>query len=101
MNGMVSIMENYYSKYSNPSTNSILSLLIFAMSLLVFSNVAFAENQLSDIKVSALPDDQVEITLNFSSAPGEPLAFTTDNPARIALDFADTDLSISDRFPRY
>lgn len=91
-------MENYYSHYSNPSLKSIISMLIFALSLLIFSNVAFAENQLSDIKVSSLPDDQVEITLEFSSTPAEPLAFTTDNPARIAFDFADTGLSISDRF---
>ena len=98
MNGMVSIMENYYSHYSKPTSKSIFTSLIFVLSLLIFSNVAFAENQLSDIKVSSLPDDQVEITLEFSSAPAEPLAFTTDNPARIALDFADTDLSIKDRF---
>ena len=98
MNGMVSIMENYYSQYSNPPSKSIISLLVFALSLLIFSNVAIAENQLSDIKVSALPDEQVEITLEFSSTPAEPLAFTTDNPARIAFDFADTGLSIKDRF---
>ena len=91
-------MENYYSHYSKPTSKSIFTSLIFVLSLLIFSNVAFAENQLSDIKVSSLPDDQVEITLEFSSAPAEPLAFTTDNPARIALDFADTDLSIKDRF---
>ena len=91
-------MENYYSKYSKLSLKSILSLLTLVLCLLIFSNVAFAENQLSNIKVSSLPDDQVEITIEFSSAPAEPLAFTTDNPARIALDFADTSLSIKDRF---
>ena len=73
-------------------------MLLFSLSLLVFSTLAIAESELNNIKVSALPDDQVEIILEFDSAPAEPLAFTTDNPARIALDFADTNLSIKDRF---
>jgi type IV pilus assembly protein PilQ len=73
-------------------------MLLTGISLLMFSAGVYAENQLNDVKVAALPDDQVEITLVFDSAPSEPLAFTTDNPARIALDFADTDLAVKNRF---
>lgn len=95
---MVSIMEIYYSNYSKPSIKSVTSTLLIGISLLFFSAAIHAENQLNNVKVSALPDDQVEITLAFSSAPSEPLAFTTDNPARIALDFADTNVALKNRF---
>ena len=73
-------------------------MLLIGISLLMFSAGVYAENRLNNVKVAALPDDQVEITLVFDSAPSEPLAFTTDNPARIALDFADTDLAVKNRF---
>jgi type IV pilus assembly protein PilQ len=95
---MVSIMEIYYSNYSHPSIKSVTSTLLIGISLLFFSAITHAENQLNNVKVSALPDDRVEITLEFNSAPTEPLAFTTDNPARIALDFADTNVAIKNRF---
>lgn len=70
----------------------------FLLVALLFSNASFAENKLTDIKVAALPDDNVEITLEFDTAPAEPISFTTDNPARIALDFANTGLAIKNRF---
>ena len=73
-------------------------MLLTGISLLLFSAGVYAENQLNNVKVAALPDNQVEITLMFDSTPGEPLAFTTDNPARIALDFADTGLAVENRF---
>lgn len=73
-------------------------MLLTGISLLLFSAGVYAENQLNNVKVAALPDDQIVITLEFDSAPGEPLTFTTDNPARIALDFADTDLAVKNRF---
>lgn len=95
---MVSIMEIYYSNHSKRSLKSSLITLLTVASLLVFSTIVHAENQLNDVKIAALPDDQVEITLVFDSAPAEPLAFTTDNPARIALDFANTNLTVKNRF---
>lgn len=70
----------------------------FLVIALLFSNAIFAENKLTDIKVAALPDDNVEITLQFDNAPTDPISFTTDNPARIALDFANTGLDIKNRF---
>ena len=91
-------MEIYYLNYSKPSLKSTLAMLLSGISLLLFSTLVCAENQLNNVKVAALPDDQIEITLVFDSAPAEPLAFTTDNPARIALDFADTGLTVKDRF---
>ncbi len=54
-------------------------------------------NALQDIQVQSLPGDRVELKLVMSGTAPEPLAFTIDNPARIALDLADTTLGMSSR----
>jgi len=54
-------------------------------------------NQLQDIQVQALPGQRVELTLVMSGTAPEPLAFTIDNPARIALDLPDTSLALASR----
>jgi type IV pilus assembly protein PilQ len=91
-------MDKDYLKISKPASNSIKHMLLITFCLLILSVNANAENQLNDISIAALQDDQVEITLEFNTSPSEPIVFTTDNPARIALDFANTDLAIKDRF---
>jgi type IV pilus assembly protein PilQ len=47
-------------------------------------------NQLQDIDFSALPGNRVEIVLTTSEPLAQPISFTTDNPARIAIDLAGT-----------
>jgi len=54
-------------------------------------------NQLQDIQVQSLSGDQIELRLIMSETAPEPLAFTIDNPARIALDLPDTALGLSSR----
>ncbi|MEO0580330.1 MAG: AMIN domain-containing protein, partial [Pseudomonadota bacterium] len=56
-----------------------------------------ASKTLTDIQVQRLPNQQVELTLILSGPAEEPLSFTIDNPARIALDLADTALGITQR----
>jgi type IV pilus assembly protein PilQ len=56
-----------------------------------------ADNKLQDIEIQALPGDQVELRLIMSGPAPEPLAFTIDQPARIALDLADTSLGMTSR----
>ena len=80
------------------SLKSSLLFILFGICALLYSGMSYAESKLKNIKVAALPDEQVEIVLEFDTAPGEPLSFTTDNPARIALDFAETSLAIKERF---
>jgi type IV pilus assembly protein PilQ len=46
--------------------------------------------QLDDIQFSSLPGNRVQVDLVMSGAVKEPRSFTTDTPARIALDFPDT-----------
>lgn len=46
-----------------------------------------ADNTLKELTFSALPGDDVVITLRADGPIEQPQTFTTDNPARIALDF--------------
>ena len=43
-------------------------------------------NRLQDIQVQSLPGDRVELRLIMSDTAPEPLDFTIEDPARIALD---------------
>ncbi len=62
-------------------------LLIFVTAL--FSSAHAVEGVvLKDIKSTTLPGNRVQITLTASGPLVQPTSFTTDNPARIALDFA-------------
>jgi type IV pilus assembly protein PilQ len=53
---------------------------------------------LDQVSFTTLPGNEVQVRLGLSVPPGKPpRAFTIDNPARIALDFADTGLNLADR----
>jgi type IV pilus assembly protein PilQ len=54
-------------------------------------------NRLQDIQVQSLPGGQIELTLVMSGTAPQPLAFTIDDPARIALDLPDTTLGLTSR----
>jgi type IV pilus assembly protein PilQ len=63
-------------------------LLVLIGSL--FATNVLAENILQDITYTPLSGGKVQITMKFSGPVGEPQIFTTENPARIAIDMADT-----------
>ena len=54
-------------------------------------------NRLQDIQVQSLPGQRVELQLIMSETAPEPLAFTIENPARIALDLPGTTLGLTER----
>src|SRR5210317_1947838 len=54
-------------------------------------------NRLQDIQVQSLPGQRVELKLILSGAAPDPLAFTIEDPARIALDLPETTLGLSSR----
>ena len=54
-------------------------------------------NRLQDIQVQSLPGQRVELKLITSGSAPDPLAFTIEDPARIALDLPDTALGLSSR----
>ena len=76
-----------------------LSALVQAALLLFVGASASAQesNKLQDIQVQSLPGQRVELTLIMSEPAPEPLSFTIENPARIALDLPNTTLGLSSR----
>ncbi len=76
-----------------------LAAMAMAASLLFLGATASAQegNRLQDIQVQSLPGERIELTLVMSDTAPEPLAFTIENPARIALDLPNTTLGLSSR----
>tara|TARA_R110000782_G_scaffold209214_3_gene297424 strand:- start:1238 stop:3385 length:2148 start_codon:yes stop_codon:yes gene_type:complete len=53
---------------------------------------------LDNVSFASLPGERVQIKLMLSEAlPADPLNFTIDNPARIAIDFPNTTLNLSEK----
>ncbi|TVT83263.1 type IV pilus secretin PilQ [Pseudomonas sp. H3(2019)] len=65
--------------------NRILSTLGFSLWMALLSPMVQAAN-LKTLDVAALPGDRVELKLAFDGPPPAPHGYTTDQPARIALD---------------
>ncbi|MBB6092982.1 type IV pilus assembly protein PilQ [Povalibacter uvarum] len=61
------------------------------------SALAQGSNRLEDIRANVLAGNKVEVTLRLSDTAPQPLTFTVDNPARIALDLPDTSVAMSSR----
>ena len=76
-----------------------LTVIVQAVLLMCCGLAANAQegNRLQDIQVQSLPGQRVEIKLIMSGAAPEPLAFTIDDPARIALDLPNTSLGLTSR----
>ena len=74
------------------------SLLATSMLLLGGIATAYAAgNTLQNVEFTSLPGNKAQITLTMSQPASAPLSFTIDNPARIALDFPDTGIALSER----
>ena len=76
-----------------------LALMVQTAVFALGSAGAYAQgsNQLRDIQVQSLPGQRVQLTLVMSDPAPEPLAFTIENPARIALDLPGTSLALDSR----
>ncbi len=77
------------------------NLAVFMQAALLFllgANAGAQEgNRLQDIQVQSLPGQRVELKLIMSDTAPEPLTFTIENPARIALDLPNTTLGLTSR----
>ena len=75
----------------------LIATTLIGLSLLASSGVLYAAS-LDDISYTSLPGDRVQLKLMLSEpVSSEPLSFTIDNPARIALDFPGTDLNLANK----
>ena len=73
--------------------------LIQALLVMFAGTAASAQegNRLQDIQVQSLSGQRIELKLIMTETAPEPLAFTIENPARIALDLPGTSLGLSQR----
>ncbi|CAI8922060.1 Fimbrial assembly protein PilQ [Pseudomonas sp. IT-347P] len=65
--------------------NRIFSTLGFSLWIALMSPMVLAAN-LKTLDVAALPGDRIELKLSFDGPPPQPKGYTTESPARIALD---------------
>ncbi|MBV4548061.1 type IV pilus secretin PilQ [Pseudomonas triticicola] len=65
--------------------NRIFSTLGFSLWIALLSPMVMAAS-LKALDVAALPGDRVELKLSFDGPPPQPKGYTTESPARIALD---------------
>lgn len=70
--------------------NQHISKLLVLAVCLCCSHSVLAANSITDINFEALPGDRVQLAIEMASEAKEPLSFTINNPARIALDFQET-----------
>jgi type IV pilus assembly protein PilQ len=84
-----------YETMKNKLQNLTHIIMLAALSLL--SGTVFAIS-LDDVSFASLSGDRVQIKLTLSEAlPADPLNFTIDNPARIAIDFPNTSLNLDEQ----
>ena len=63
---------------------------VLALALQAWPAWAEAQNAITGLDFSMLPGDRVQIVVTASGPLAEPRSFSTDNPARIAIDFDNT-----------
>ena len=91
-------MINNSVSYQNNGLGRRITQVLLLATMWLFSGYSLAAgNTLKDISYSSMPGDRVQITLTLSEAASNPLSFTIDNPARIALDLAGTQNKLSKR----
>ena len=74
-----------------------MSLALLAGAALATQQLQAASNSLIDISHVTLPGNKQQLALTLSGPASAPKAFTIDNPARIALDLADTSNELDER----
>ncbi len=77
-------------RHTRPLPLAGLLLLLVAWNAAPAAESSAAGNSLEAVDYAVLPGDQVEIRFDFAQPVAEPRTFTIREPARIALDFADT-----------
>jgi type IV pilus assembly protein PilQ len=88
-------MFKQYNISTAARTGRVISLVLFCLML---GTMAEAAVTLDGISYSALPGDRVQLNLQFSEPLAEePVNFTVDNPARIAIDLPGVALNLDEK----
>ena len=70
-------------------------LTLASLTGLLGMSAAVQAASLDEVSYAALPGDKVQISLSFSESIKEPLSFSINNPARVALDFPGVELNLT------
>ena len=97
--GVVTMYTRQEMTQSSRATSSWFRQAVALIALLLLPSLVLAQSQtLNDMSYAALPGDRVKVTLQLSQPVSQdPMHFTIDNPARIALDFPDTSLNLKEK----
>lgn len=97
---MTMTVADFQGRTSRPETSARkrrgLAWMLMLLGSVLTTNV-LAQNTLQDITYAPLSGDKVQITLQFAAPVTEPQIFTTQNPARIAVDIPDTHNAMTKR----
>jgi len=88
---------NYHGKSIAPAWLRLSIGLLLGLSLAVSATYAQEARQLESIDVQPLPGQGLQFRLRMNSAAPEPMSFTIDDPARIAIDLPGTALALDTR----
>ena len=95
------LSENRIVKFNSTSAiRSIKSIMAHTVLCVAALMAATAVNAvtLDGISYTSLPGDRVQVRMQLSDPVGaDPLSFTIDNPARVAIDFPGTSLNLDQR----
>lgn len=92
-------MKTNTLKFTHAQPQCIRSFVVACLfALTAIPSLAFAaDNAITEINYSSLPGDQVQVKISMESLAQEPGSFTIDSPARIALDFPNTKIKLTNR----
>lgn len=99
MAAMLSVNRTVNSKTTSLSRRalSLAARAAVCVSVLFAATVVSAAT-LDNINYTSLPGDRVQVRMQMSEPVGaEPLSFTIDNPARIAIDFPGTSMNLAEK----
>lgn len=95
---MIFITANMLIKNTMTLTKQLSRICSLFLVCAVFSYQAQAAVTLDDVSYSSLPGDRVEMRMKFSEPlQSEPVNFSIDNPARIAIDLPGVSLNLDDK----
>ena len=87
---MTNLVRHNASNRNRKERNRLYLFTLSLLLLLLCVNAGAAQNALKNVTYNALPGNNVQVVLEMEGVVAAPSSFSTDNPARIALDFSDT-----------
>jgi type IV pilus assembly protein PilQ len=85
------------------TSGTLKSAVVFLAGLMLASlsgGVLAAARSLQSIDYQTMADERVLVTLTLSDSAPQPVVFTVDKPARVALDLPDTRLDLANRYSK-